>query len=262
MSTNHEEQHTGRHPTFKQYVLVAIILFAITMVEFLLIWGRVGISDDLGASKVPLLVGLSAIKFGIVIMFYMHLKFDARLLSGVFLGGLALAFLVGIALLGLFFAYDGTPREFAEANAQPYVEHEEEAGESSEPATPAPGTAVPPTVAPATAIPSATDTPAQTAPSVGDPAAGQTVFTNSGCVACHTIEGVPRAVGKIGPELTHVATNAVTRKGLSAEEYIRESIENPGAFVVDGFAPLMPNLLGSMTDQEFENLVAFLLAQN
>ena len=87
MSTSHEEQQTGHHPTFKQYVLVAIILFVITMVEFLLIWDRVGISDDLGASKVPLLVILSAIKFGIVIMFYMHLKFDARLLSGMFLAG-------------------------------------------------------------------------------------------------------------------------------------------------------------------------------
>ena len=51
MSTNHEEQHTGRHPTFKQYVLVAIILFVITMVEFLLIWGKAGIVDNLGARR-------------------------------------------------------------------------------------------------------------------------------------------------------------------------------------------------------------------
>ena len=84
MTTNHEGQQDTRHPTFKQYALVAIILFTVTIVEFLLIWGRVGITDDLGASKIPLLVGLSAFKFAIVIMFYMHLKYDAKLFSTVF----------------------------------------------------------------------------------------------------------------------------------------------------------------------------------
>ena len=113
-------QH-GRHPTFRQYVVVATALFLITIVEFLLIWKRAGIVDDLGASKVPLLVGLSAIKFGVVIMFYMHLKFDSRLFSAVFLAGLALAFAVGIAVLGLFVALNGEPREFAETNRVAFV---------------------------------------------------------------------------------------------------------------------------------------------
>ena len=132
MSTSQEVQH-GRHPTFRQYVVVAIALFAITIVEFLLIWDRAGIVDHLGASKVPLLVGLSAIKFGAVIMFYMHLKFDARLFSGVFLAGLALAFAVGIAVLSLFVALDGEPREFAETNRVAFI-HGEEAHVSEPPA--------------------------------------------------------------------------------------------------------------------------------
>ena len=125
MTTSHEGQHEARHPTFKQYVVVAVILFTVTIVEFLLIWDRVGISDDLGVTKIPLLVVLSAFKFAVVIMYYMHLKFEARLFSGVFLAGLALAFLVGIALLGIFFAYDGSPRSYAQANAIPYA-HEGE----------------------------------------------------------------------------------------------------------------------------------------
>ncbi len=124
MTTNHEGQHETRHPTFKQYALVAVILFTVTIVEFLLIWGRVGISDDLGASKIPLLVGLSAFKFAIVIMFYMHLKYDAKLFSTVFLAGLALAFIIGITLTGLSFGFEAKPRDFAKANAIPYV-HEE-----------------------------------------------------------------------------------------------------------------------------------------
>ena len=141
MDGSHGAQH-ARHPTFRQYVMVAIILFVITIIEFVLIWGRAGIEDDLGASKIPLLVGLSAIKFAIVIMFYMHLKFESRLFTAVFLAGLALAFAVGIGLLGLFAALQGEPREFAEANAVPYIEgaHAEVAGqpEHQEAVQPAP----------------------------------------------------------------------------------------------------------------------------
>lgn len=120
MDASHGVQH-ARHPTFRQYVMVATLLFVITIIEFILIWSRVGIADDLGAAKVPLLVVLSGIKFAIVIMFYMHLKFDSRLFTAVFLAGLALAFAVGLGLLGLFVALQGEPREFAAANATPYV---------------------------------------------------------------------------------------------------------------------------------------------
>ena len=138
MVTSHEEQQTAHHPTFMQYVLVAIILFAITIIEFVLIYDKVGIdwevSDALANAKIPLLIALSAVKFGIVIMFYMHLKFDSRLFTGIFLAGLALAFAAGFALLAIFVAIGGEPREFAKANAEPYVEegHEPVGGESPE----------------------------------------------------------------------------------------------------------------------------------
>ncbi len=131
----HETEHTPHHPSFNQYVLIAIILFAITIVEFLLIWDRAGIVDHLGASKIPVLVFLSAIKFAIVIMFYMHLKFDNRLLGSIFIAGLLLAFLVGIALIGLFVGFGGGQRQYAELNAVPYEEHHEAAGETTTPAT-------------------------------------------------------------------------------------------------------------------------------
>ena len=134
--TTSQEVHQDRHPTFRQYVVVAILLFVITIVEFLLIWQRAGIVDNLGASKVPLLIALSTVKFAVVIMFYMHLKFESRLFSGVFLAGLALAFIVGIALMSLFCALNGEPREFAQANRVAFAHGAEEAP-VSEPATPA-----------------------------------------------------------------------------------------------------------------------------
>ena len=142
-----QTEHTaGHHPTFMQYALIAIILFAITIVEFLLIWDRAGISDDLGAAKIPLLIGLSVIKFYIVIMFYMHLRFDNKIFTRIFIGGLALAFMVGLALLGLFTAVNGDQRSYALARAIPYVEHAE-SEKAEETTTPAIGgtteTAVP-----------------------------------------------------------------------------------------------------------------------
>ena len=53
MATPHEDEHEARHPTNKQYLAIAAILFAITIVEFVLIWPTAGIDDDLGLSKVP-----------------------------------------------------------------------------------------------------------------------------------------------------------------------------------------------------------------
>ena len=140
MATPHETEHAVHHPSTKQYVVIALILFAITIVEFVLIWEKAGIDDDLGLSKVPLLIFLSAIKFAIVILFYMHLKFDNPLFLRVFLAGLALAFMVGLALIGLFTAIKGESRDFAEARALPFEHHEEETAGTGEATTTPPGT--------------------------------------------------------------------------------------------------------------------------
>ncbi len=153
-------------------------------------------------------------------------------------------------MIGLFGTFQPQPRPFAVANAVAYQEHESGGPEVKEPPTqpdapePPPPEPVPP--------PGGAELVAQ----------GEAVFMSKGCMACHTIEGVLGAVGQVGPELTNVATNAATRKPpLSAGEYIRESVENPTVFVVDGFGPLMPSLRDSMTDAEFESLIVFLLTQ-
>lgn len=90
---------------------------------------------------------------------------------------------------------------------------------------------------------------------------GKQVFLSAGCTACHTIQGVPEAIGEVGPELTNVLAVAGTRvSGLSAEDYLRQSILEPGALVVEGFAPLMPaGLVAEGTS--LDDLVAFLTEQ-
>ena len=57
---------------------------------------------ELGSIEVPLLLLLSAAKFALVVMFFMHLKFDSKIFSGVFLTGLFLATFMVTALVLLY----------------------------------------------------------------------------------------------------------------------------------------------------------------
>jgi mono/diheme cytochrome c family protein len=79
-----------------------------------------------------------------------------------------------------------------------------------------------------------------------------------GCVTCHSRE--PDRV-LVGPSLAGIAGVAATRvPGLSAEEYLRESIIDPDAFVVPGFeAGRMPSVWSEvLTGAEIEALVDYL----
>lgn len=85
------------HPQSREYVILAIILGVITAVE-VAVWYR----EEMKAILMPTLIVLSAVKFSLVIMFYMHLKFDHRLFSGVFLFGLAAAGFIIVAFIAMF----------------------------------------------------------------------------------------------------------------------------------------------------------------
>ena len=250
------QQHEGRHPTFKQYVFIAIVLFVITAVEFLII-----VPKSLQGAPVVLapLILLSAVKFAIVIMYYMHLRFDHKLLSIVFLSGLVLAFAAFSALMLLFSSFTPEPRAYAKAHAVPFTHgaegHMAKADESAHGSDS--GDAESHSV-------EETQPAEQTSSSASDGMIGQGVFTGvAGCAGCHMIEGVPGAVGQLGPELTNIGTVAATRiAGTEARDYIVESIKNPTAYVVDGYAPIMPaGLADQMSDDEFNSLVDFLMSK-
>ena len=91
---HHEEHDHGL--TDLGYVKVAIFLAIVTAIEVALSY----MVDDLGALFLPLLIGLMLLKFFMVILFFMHLKFDNRLFSIMFYMGLVLA--VGVYLVTLF----------------------------------------------------------------------------------------------------------------------------------------------------------------
>jgi cytochrome c oxidase subunit 4 len=85
------------HPGTGVYLAIAGILTVITLVE-------VGVFYVPAFKPVlaPLLLVLSAGKFALVVMFYMHLKFDHRIFSAILLVPLFIALGVGVALLFLF----------------------------------------------------------------------------------------------------------------------------------------------------------------
>ena len=86
----------GEHATIGTYVKVAIILTVVTALEFSVIYIRA-----LTPILVPLLLVLSLGKFALVILFFMHLRYDARALSALFVGPLVLATGIVIALMTL-----------------------------------------------------------------------------------------------------------------------------------------------------------------
>jgi len=92
----HAEHH---HPGWSTYWKVALILTLITVGE---VWMYYVPAIVASRAFVPLLLVLSALKFGIVVMFYMHLKYDHKLFRALFTGPLFIAALTLVALMFLF----------------------------------------------------------------------------------------------------------------------------------------------------------------
>jgi len=99
----HGEEHgegEHAHPGAKVYTIVGVILAIITLAE---VW--IYNVEAVRPFLVPILLPMSAAKFAIVVGFYMHLKFDHPLFTGVFGFGLIVAASVITALMFLFGQY-------------------------------------------------------------------------------------------------------------------------------------------------------------
>ncbi len=90
------DAHAG-HPTWRTYVVIGFVLTVITAVEVAIFY-----IESLAGVLVPSLLILSALKFMIVVGFYMHLKFDDAIFRRVFLAPLFLGALVVIGMIILF----------------------------------------------------------------------------------------------------------------------------------------------------------------
>lgn len=97
----------------------------------------------------------------------------------------------------------------------------------------------------------------------GDPAAGETVYNEVASPACSTCHSLEPGVTLVGPSLSNIGAEAGgIVSGQSAEEYLRESVVEPNAYVVEGFpANVMPTNYGSqLTEQQLTDLVAYMLS--
>ena len=90
-----DEPGAHEHPSDGTYIIVALVLAALTAIE-------VGIYYITGGlTYIPLLL-LMAAKFVIVVAFFMHLRFDSPLFRRLFSMGLGMACLIYVATLFIF----------------------------------------------------------------------------------------------------------------------------------------------------------------
>jgi len=92
-------------------------------------------------------------------------------------------------------------------------------------------------------------------------ATGEKIFAELGCVTCHRTDTQGR-----GPTLQGVFGKPVLledgRTVAADENYVRESILDPGAKVVKGFKPVMPTFQGLVSEEQLNALVAYVKSQS
>jgi cytochrome c oxidase subunit 2 len=86
---------------------------------------------------------------------------------------------------------------------------------------------------------------------------GERLFADLACNTCHK----PDSTGR-GPSLAGVWNSTVAladgRKVVADENYLRESIMNSQAKVVQGFQPIMPAFQGMVTEENLLQLIAYI----
>ena len=91
---------------------------------------------------------------------------------------------------------------------------------------------------------------------VPDASRGQRIYESSGCKACHSIDGSP-LVGPTWKGLWGEAVVLDDGSTLTADEaYIIESIREPNAKIVKGFAPGMPQF--NLSDRQIADLIEYI----
>jgi caa(3)-type oxidase subunit IV len=93
----HAQAGAAHHPGVGIYLMVAAFLVVLTGMEITVFY-----VPALKTVIVPVLLILAAAKFALIAMFFMHLKYDSWMLSGIFIFPLVIATLLLASLLMLF----------------------------------------------------------------------------------------------------------------------------------------------------------------
>ena len=85
------------HPDELAYIKVALVLAVVTAIEVAIYY-----VPALEGALVPILLLLSLIKFVLVVLWFMHLRFDSRIFRRLFVTGVILAFFCYLIVLTTF----------------------------------------------------------------------------------------------------------------------------------------------------------------
>lgn len=113
-TVDHHDADEHEHPSDGTYVKIAAILTLLTAIEvssYFLENGAVQLSRDF---LVSVILVLMVVKFAIVAMYFMHLKFDDPLLSRIFIMGIFIALAVFVVMLSTlnFWVDSGVPEDY------------------------------------------------------------------------------------------------------------------------------------------------------
>ena len=98
-----EPAHGHAHPTVPQYVLIAVVLVVITAVEVAASYLEGDVNDNVLIAALGI---MAAVKFFLVVAWYMHLRFDSKIFRRFFLLGLVAAPILYTVVLLMFHAFD------------------------------------------------------------------------------------------------------------------------------------------------------------
>lgn len=113
-AVDHHDGDDHDHPSDGVYIKIALILGVLTAIEvatYFLEGGEVEASRKI---LVPIILVIMVIKFAIVALYFMHLKFDDPILSRIFLAGILIALAVFIVMLSTmnFWVDSGLPEDY------------------------------------------------------------------------------------------------------------------------------------------------------
>ena len=93
--------HDAGHASVQTYIRVAVVLAILTAIEI----GALYVPGLPSRVLVTLILIFGTLKFALVVAFFMHLRYDNKLLTVLFVGPLIIAVAIILAIMALFSAY-------------------------------------------------------------------------------------------------------------------------------------------------------------
>jgi cytochrome c oxidase subunit 2 len=88
--------------------------------------------------------------------------------------------------------------------------------------------------------------------------AGANLFRTKACITCHSIDGTPGIAPSFKGRYGQLQRMTDGNELMLDENYMRESILNPQAKVVQGYQPVMPTYQGILKDRQIDALIAYI----